>query len=48
MFAIKTEGISKFYGKAKGIEKLDLEVKEGDFFGFIGPNGAYSKVQCFS
>ena len=40
MSAIKTEGMSKYYGKTKGVENLDLEVREGDFFGFIGPNGA--------
>jgi ABC-2 type transport system ATP-binding protein len=32
--------LSKFYGKAKGIEHVDLEIKEGEIFGFIGPNGA--------
>jgi ABC-2 type transport system ATP-binding protein len=32
--------LSKFYGKAKGIEHVDLEISEGEIFGFIGPNGA--------
>ena len=40
MFAIKTEGLTKFYNKSRGIVDLDLEVREGDLFGFIGPNGA--------
>lgn len=40
MYAIKTEKLTKYYGKSRGIENLDLEVAEGDFFGFIGPNGA--------
>ena len=40
MYAIKTEGLTKFYGKARGIVQLDMAVEEGDFFGFIGPNGA--------
>ena len=40
MEAIKTEGLTKFYGKARGIEGLELTVEQGDFFGFIGPNGA--------
>ena len=39
MSAIKTEGMSKYYGKTKGVENLDLEVAHGEFFGFIGPNG---------
>lgn len=32
--------LSKFYGKARGIEHVNLEVEEGEIFGFIGPNGA--------
>lgn len=40
MEAIKTEQLSKYYGKARGIEDLDLTVEQGEFFGFIGPNGA--------
>lgn len=40
MEAIRTEKLTKFYGKARGIQDLDLKVEEGAFFGFIGPNGA--------
>lgn len=40
MEAIKTYDLTKFYGSARGIVELNLEVEEGDFFGFIGPNGA--------
>ena len=40
MEAIKTEKLTKSYGKARGIVDLDLAVQEGEFFGFIGPNGA--------
>jgi ABC-2 type transport system ATP-binding protein len=32
--------LSKFYGKARGIEDINLEINEGEIFGFIGPNGA--------
>ena len=32
--------LSKFYGKTRGIEKLNLEIGNGEVFGFIGPNGA--------
>lgn len=32
--------LSKFYGKARGIEHVNLEINEGEIFGFIGPNGA--------
>lgn len=40
MYAIKTNSLTKYYGKARGIIELNLTVSEGDFFGFIGPNGA--------
>lgn len=32
--------LSKYYGKTRGIENVDLQVHEGEIFGFIGPNGA--------
>ena len=40
MNAIETRKLTKFYGESRGIIDLDLEVGEGEFFGFIGPNGA--------
>lgn len=40
MEVIKTNKLTKYYGKARGIIDLDLCVREGEFFGFIGPNGA--------
>src|SRR5262245_60272167 len=38
--AIGAERLTKFYGEARGILELDLEVREGEIFGFLGPNGA--------
>jgi ABC-2 type transport system ATP-binding protein len=32
--------LTKFYGRAKGIENVNLTIEEGEIFGFIGPNGA--------
>ena len=40
MDAIKTNKLTKYYGKTRGIESLDLTVEQGECFGFIGPNGA--------
>ncbi len=40
MNVIETSKLSKFYGKERGIENLDMQVNEGEIFGFIGPNGA--------
>ncbi|HJB29056.1 MAG TPA: ABC transporter ATP-binding protein [Candidatus Blautia faecavium] len=40
MEAIKTENLTKYYGKSRGIVDLNLSVEQGEVFGFIGPNGA--------
>jgi ABC-2 type transport system ATP-binding protein len=37
---IRAEGLTKFYGKVRGIVELDLAVEAGEVFGFLGPNGA--------
>lgn len=37
---IETEKLTKYYGSHRGIVELDLEVREGEAFGFLGPNGA--------
>ncbi len=37
---IKTEKLTKYYGSHRGIVDLDLEVQQGEVFGFLGPNGA--------
>jgi len=40
MSVIETKKLTKYYGKSRGIENVDLKVEEGEIFGFIGPNGA--------
>ena len=37
---IQTQGLTKFYGKRRGVDGLDLQVNAGEVFGFLGPNGA--------
>ncbi|MBR4835203.1 MAG: ABC transporter ATP-binding protein [Thermoguttaceae bacterium] len=37
---IKTEDLTKQYGKLFALKNLSLELNEGDLFGFIGPNGS--------
>ncbi|MEL0096800.1 MAG: ABC transporter ATP-binding protein [Planctomycetaceae bacterium] len=37
---IETRGLTKKYGDMYAIRDIDLELDEGDLFGFIGPNGA--------
>jgi ABC-2 type transport system ATP-binding protein len=37
---IHTEQLTKYYGSHRGIIEVDLDVNEGEAFGFLGPNGA--------
>ena len=37
---IRTSQLTKRYGSMEALKGIDLEVNEGDLFGFIGPNGA--------
>src|SRR5436190_1850599 len=37
---IKTVNLTKRYGTLIALSNLNLEIQEGDCFGFIGPNGA--------
>ena len=38
--AIATVGLTKHYGDVVALESLDLEVRRGEIFGFLGPNGS--------
>jgi ABC-2 type transport system ATP-binding protein len=37
---IEAEGLTKSYGRKRGIIDVSLQVGEGEVFGFLGPNGA--------
>lgn len=40
MEAIRTEGLTRYYGDLCAVDHLDLSVKQGELFAFLGPNGA--------
>jgi ABC-2 type transport system ATP-binding protein len=40
MSVIQVDHLTKYYGKARGIDDVSFHVDEGEIFGFIGPNGA--------
>lgn len=40
MYILETENLTKYYGKSRGIVDVNLQLSEGEVFGFIGPNGA--------
>jgi len=39
-FVIRTEGLTKLYGKQRGILDINLDIERGEVFGYLGPNGA--------
>jgi len=45
MTILKIQNMTKKFGKFTALSNLDLEVKEGEVVGFIGPNGAGSATR---
>jgi ABC-2 type transport system ATP-binding protein len=37
---IRTQGLTKRYGRVTAVRDVDLEVRAGDRYGFLGPNGS--------
>src|ERR671936_3226171 len=37
---VRTEKLTKRFGQLTAVDAIDLEVREGEVFGFLGPNGA--------
>ena len=37
---IEAEGLTKKYGHQTAVNNLNLQIREGEVFGFLGPNGA--------
>ena len=37
---IRTEGLTRAFGRVRAVDGLDLEIPAGTVFGFLGPNGA--------
>ncbi len=37
---IQIQNLTKYYGKTLALDSVNLEVEQGEVFGFIGPNGA--------
>jgi ABC-2 type transport system ATP-binding protein len=40
MAAIRVRQVSKNFGPLRALSDIDLEIREGEFFGLLGPNGA--------
>ncbi|GGO78164.1 ABC transporter [Nonomuraea cavernae] len=37
---MRAEGLTKYYGRRRGLEDLTLDIRPGEIFGYLGPNGA--------
>ena len=40
MNTVEIENLSKSFGKNTVLNEINLEIEQGEVFGFIGPNGA--------
>mgnify|MGYP000931399462 FL=1 len=40
MNVVEIKELTKYYGDVKGCKNVNINIKEGEIFGFIGPNGA--------
>ena len=47
---IELIGLTKAYGRRRGIVDVNVEVREGEVFGFLGPNGAgkTTTIRCLA
>jgi ABC-2 type transport system ATP-binding protein len=40
MAAIEIECLTKWYGRARGVEEVSFSIERGEVFGYLGPNGS--------
>jgi ABC-2 type transport system ATP-binding protein len=40
MYVLKTENLTKLYGKKAAVDSVSISIEKGDIFGLIGQNGA--------
>src|SRR5207248_412955 len=38
--AIETRGLTRTFDQFRAVDRIDLKVERGTFYGFLGPNGA--------
>src|SRR5438132_12521674 len=39
-FAINVRGMTKHFGALAAVDHIDLQVRRGEIYGFLGPNGS--------
>lgn len=40
VLAVRTQGLTKIYGRQRAVDGIDLQVPRGSVYGFLGPNGS--------
>ncbi len=40
MYALSTQNLTKSYSNVPALRGVNLEVRRGEIFGFLGPNGS--------
>ena len=38
-YVIEARQLSRLFGKLRAVDKVDLQVRRGEIYGFLGPNG---------
>jgi ABC-2 type transport system ATP-binding protein len=48
--AVETHGLTREFGSVRAVDRVDLAVPAGSFYGFLGPNGAgkSTTMKCLS
>ena len=42
---ITSHGLTKRFGSTTAVDRIDLDVREGDRYGFLGPNGVSRRAR---
>jgi putative spermidine/putrescine transport system ATP-binding protein len=43
--AVRFESVSRYFGEVKAVDRVDLEIRDGEFFSMLGPSGS-GKTTC--
>ena len=43
--AVRFSGVSRYFGEVKAVDRVDLDIQEGEFFTLLGPSGS-GKTTC--
>ena len=39
-YVVEIKNLKKYYGDIRGVENVNMKIREGEVYGFIGPNGS--------